>query len=335
MPAGRAELLLPLRDPDAGHHAVQRLPVDVDDPQHVAQAVGRRVGHRFPDVALVQLGVADQRDEPAARPRSEVRVDIPPCGGGKQRRGGAEADRPGREVHAVRVLGPAGVGLQAAERSQGRQVGPVQVAQQVLDGVVHRRGVRLHAHPVRGVQVGKVERRHHRDQTRARGLMPANLDPVARLPVVVRRVHDPRREPEHSLLDLLQDGRVVSDRGRRGGHVLHDGLPAGRGVRGTSSSSVCVQATVTDLAREVRARQRRERAAHAETDRPPSPLPDCAVTYWSSPRSVARVHSSPDWRTTASARARRWSTRLRALSMRSRKRSTRSATGSAPGLLRR
>ncbi len=77
VPARGAELLLPLGDPDPGHDPVQRLPVHVDDPHHAAEAVGGRVGDGLPDVALVQLGVADQRHEPAARPGPEVRVDVP------------------------------------------------------------------------------------------------------------------------------------------------------------------------------------------------------------------------------------------------------------------
>ena len=35
--------------------------------------------------------------------------------------------------------------------------------------------------------------------------MPADLDPVAGVAVVVGRVDDPGREPEHALLDLEQD----------------------------------------------------------------------------------------------------------------------------------
>ena len=225
VPAGRAQLLLPLRDPDTGHHPVQRLPVHVDDPQHVAQAVGGWVGDCLPDVPLIEFGVTDDRDEPAARPGAEMRVHVAAGRGGEQRRGRAEADRAGGEVDAVGVLGPARVGLQPAERAQRGQIGPVQVAQQILNGVVDRRGVRLHTDPVWRIQVGEVQRRQYGDEAGARGLMTADLDTVASLPVVVGCVDDPGREPQHPLLDLVQDGRVVSDRRRRGGHVLHAAAP--------------------------------------------------------------------------------------------------------------
>ena len=67
VPAGGLELPAPLVDPDAGHDPVQRLAVEVDQPHHVAEPGGGRVGDRLPDVPLVQLGVADERDEPGVR----------------------------------------------------------------------------------------------------------------------------------------------------------------------------------------------------------------------------------------------------------------------------
>ena len=74
-----------------------------------------RVGDGFPDVALVQLGVADQSDE-AGRPlRAEVGLDVAAGHGREQRRDRAQADGSGREVGDVGVLRPRRVGLQAAE----------------------------------------------------------------------------------------------------------------------------------------------------------------------------------------------------------------------------
>ena len=218
VPAGGLELPAPLVDPDAGHHPVQRLPVEVDEPHHVAEAGGRRVGDRLPDVALVQLGVADQRDEPGVRAG-------PKCASTYRRvtaaNSGAAAPRPDRaggEVDLVRVLGPRRVRLQPAAGPQPRQVRPVQVAQQVLDRVEHRRGVRLDRHPVLGVQVGEPERGHRGDQGGAGRLVPADLHPVAGVPVVVGRVHDPGGEPQHPPLDLVEDVEVV---------LVH-GTPSGR-----------------------------------------------------------------------------------------------------------
>jgi hypothetical protein len=53
-----------LRDLDVGDHPVQGLAVDVDDPQDLAEAGDHRVDHRLPDRALVELGVAHERDLP-------------------------------------------------------------------------------------------------------------------------------------------------------------------------------------------------------------------------------------------------------------------------------
>ena len=49
-------------DRDIRHDPVERLPVDVDDPQHLAELRDQRVDDRLPDRALVELGVADERD---------------------------------------------------------------------------------------------------------------------------------------------------------------------------------------------------------------------------------------------------------------------------------
>ena len=154
---------------------------------------GGRVGDGLPDVALVELGVADQRDEAAAGPGAEVGVDVAAGGGGEQRRGRAQADRAGGEVDLVGVLGAGRVGLQAAAGAQLRQVGAVEVAEQVLDRVEDRRGVRLDRDPVRPVEVGEVQRGHRGDQRGAGRLVAADLDPVAGVAVVVGGVDDPGR----------------------------------------------------------------------------------------------------------------------------------------------
>ena len=155
--------------------------------------------------------VADQRDEAAARAAAEVGVDVPAGGRREQRRGRAEADGAGGEVDSVRVLRPARVGLQPAKRAQRGQVGAVQVAQQVLDGVIDRRRVRLHAHPVRRVQVREVQRGHDGHQARAGGLMTADLHAVTGVALMVGGVHDPRGQPQDALLDLGEHRRVGRD----------------------------------------------------------------------------------------------------------------------------
>ena len=86
--------------------------------------------------------------------------------------------------------------------------------------------------------------------------MTADLDAVAGVALVVGGVDDPGRQPQHALLDVLQDRGVVADRGRRGGTFSMLRLPLELGRRGPHRPRCAVQATVTDLAGEVRARQR-------------------------------------------------------------------------------
>ena len=70
LPARRLELPLELVRLDDRDDAVEALPVQVDDPEHVAEPAGLRLDDRLPEVALVELGVAEQGDEPAARCRA-------------------------------------------------------------------------------------------------------------------------------------------------------------------------------------------------------------------------------------------------------------------------
>ena len=173
VPSRVGEELHQLVDLHARDDAVQALTVDVDDPHHVAEPLQRRVGDGFPDVPLVQLGVAHQSDE-ARRPlRAEVRLDVAPGHGGEQRRDRAQPHRSGREVGDVGVLRARRVGLQAAQRAQLRQVGPVELTGQVLDGVEHGRGVGLHGHLVVAVEMTEPERGHDADHRRRAGLVPA------------------------------------------------------------------------------------------------------------------------------------------------------------------
>ena len=137
LPAGGGEHALQPAGRHARHHPVQGLPVEVDDPDHLAQAGDHRVLDCLPDRALVQFGVAEQRVLPSGAGVAEAR-DIAAGDRAPHRGGGADADRTRRVVHRVGVLGAAGVALQTAEGPQRGQVGGVQLAEQVVDGVQHR-----------------------------------------------------------------------------------------------------------------------------------------------------------------------------------------------------
>jgi hypothetical protein len=217
LPAGRLEHVRPAAEGDVRHHPVERLAVQVDHPQHLAELRHAGIRDRLPDGALVELGVAHERDLPASGGNVEAVVlevaarDRPP-----DRRGRADADRAGRVVHRVRVLGAARIALESPEGPQRLEVGPLERAEQVVDRVQHRRGVRLDRHAVLGAQLGEPERGHQADHRGARGLVAADLHAGAVLAHAVGVVDDRRGEPQHAALDRPQ--RVeIRRRGRRRG----------------------------------------------------------------------------------------------------------------------
>ena len=118
VPAGRLEHAGQAAGRDVRHHAVERLAVEVDHPHDLAELGHHRVGHRLPDRALVELGVADQRDLAAADRDVEVPGHVAVGERAPHRRGRADADRPGRVVDRVGVLGPRRVRLEPAELAQ-------------------------------------------------------------------------------------------------------------------------------------------------------------------------------------------------------------------------
>ena len=193
---------------DVRHHAVQRLAVEVDDPHDLAQMGDHRIGDRLPARALVELGVAEQRDLAAAARHLEVPGHVAVRERAPDRRRRADADRAGRVVDGIGVLGAARVGLQPAVLAQRREVAAVQPAQQVVDRVQHRRRVRLDRHAVGRLQVREPQRRHQAHHRRAGGLMAADLHArlVGAHPVGV--VHDRRGQPQHATLDAVQRREV-------------------------------------------------------------------------------------------------------------------------------
>ena len=205
LPAGGLEHSREPAEGDVGHHPVERLPVEVDDPQDLAEPRHPRVRDRLPHGALVQLGVAQQRDLAAARRRLEpVMLEVPARDRRPDRRGRPDADGAGGEVDRVRVLRPAWIALQPAERAQRLEVGLLEQPQQVVDRVQHGRRVRLHRHAVLGAQLGEPQRGHEAHHRRARSLVAAHLHAGAVLAHPIRVMHDRGREPEHAPLNGLE-----------------------------------------------------------------------------------------------------------------------------------
>jgi hypothetical protein len=91
---------------------------------------------RLEDVALVELGVADQRHHAAGGTigrRKLLQPHIVLHDRGEQRHRDAEADRAGREIDVVVVLGARGIGLRAAEAAEALELLARLMAEQILD----------------------------------------------------------------------------------------------------------------------------------------------------------------------------------------------------------
>ena len=91
------------------------------------------------------------------------------------------------------------------------------LAEQILDGVEDRRGVRLDRDAVLRPQHAEIERRHDGGERGRRRLMAADLQPVGVLAQMVGVVDGPARQPQHLAFEFAEDGEVGGgDRGRLG-----------------------------------------------------------------------------------------------------------------------
>ena len=118
LPADRQEEVLDLLEQAVGDHTVEALAVIVDDPPEVPHVVLPALQQRLEDVALVELGIAHDRDHAAGRAlvgRELVEAHVVLDHGGEERHADAEPDRAGGDVDVVAVLGARRVALRAAE----------------------------------------------------------------------------------------------------------------------------------------------------------------------------------------------------------------------------
>ena len=229
LPADRLEEVLDLLEQPVGDHTVQALAVIVDDPPEVADIVLPALQQRLEDVALVELGIAHDRDHAAGRAllgRQLVEAHVVLDHRGEERHADAEADRAGGDVHVVAVLGPRRIALGAAKGPEALELGPGLVAEEVLDRVEHRARVGLDRDAVVRPQHVEVERRHQRRHRGAGGLVAAHLEPVPRGPQVVRVVDHPGRQPQHLALECVEAGERLRRDGRFVHELAHGASPA-------------------------------------------------------------------------------------------------------------
>ena len=181
------------------HHGIETLAVVVDHPPGVAQAVLPPLQQRLEDIALVHLGIADQRDHPPLGPvlHPAMGRDVILHQRGEQRLRHAEADRAGGEIDVVGILGARRIGLRALVAAEILQSVAGLMPEQILDGMKHRARMRLDRDAVLRPQHREIQRRHDIGE-RGRGrLMAADLEAVDIGPDVIGVVDRPRRQPEH------------------------------------------------------------------------------------------------------------------------------------------
>ena len=120
VPAEIAEQILVTLPQPFAHHGVEALPVVIDDPPAIAQALLPAFEDGLENIALVELGVAKQRDHAAFRPRLSISYLAPAVGAHvilrqrrEQRLRHAQAHRAGGEIDVVGILGARRIGLRA------------------------------------------------------------------------------------------------------------------------------------------------------------------------------------------------------------------------------
>ena len=159
------QLLVTLPEPLA-YDGIEALPVVVDHPPAIAQPLFPALQQRFENVALVELGIAGERDHAALAPARApaMRADIVLHERGEERLSDAKADRSGGKVDIVGVLGPRRIGLGAAIAAEVFESFLRLLSEQVLDRVVGRRRMRLDRNTVFGPEHAEIERRKDRDE---------------------------------------------------------------------------------------------------------------------------------------------------------------------------
>ena len=187
---------------------IETLPVVVDDPPQVRHLVLPRLEQGLEDVPLVKLRFARERDHAAGR-RPIVGKALEPHvvlhQGGKAGHRDAEPHGTCRKVDVVTVLRTRRIRLRAAKGPKPLELVARLLAEEVLDGMKDRAGVRLDGDAIPRPEHFEVERRHQRRDRGTRRLVASHLQPVARRAEVIRLVNHPDREPEHFVLDRSQD----------------------------------------------------------------------------------------------------------------------------------
>jgi hypothetical protein len=228
LPAHVPEQALEPAEQPVRHHRIQRLAVIIHHPPDIADVMFPAFQQGFVDVALVQLGVAGDRDMSGAglggiHEAVGPHIVLHQRGEAGQRH--SEPDRAGGKVDFRAVLGAGGVGLGAAELPQAGHLFDGLAAEQVVDGVQHRPGMRFHGDPVLRAENFKIQRGHDRGDRGATGLVAADFQAVAVGAQMVGVMDHPGGQPEQFLLHRRQRVQGFPTRFDRP-HLVHGGSVA-------------------------------------------------------------------------------------------------------------
>ena len=155
----------------------------------------------------------------------------------EQRLRHAEAHRAGGEIDVVGILGARRIGLRALVAAKIFELFAGLAAEQILDGVKIRRGVRLDRDAVLRPQAVEIERRHDGGERGRRGLMAADLQAVAVLAQMVGVVDGPGRQPQHLALELGRIAKSLIGRSRVQRGRCHGDFPSAAHSSSTVSNS--------------------------------------------------------------------------------------------------
>ena len=176
----------------------------------LAESARCRVEDRLPDVALVELGVAEQRDEaPAGVAAAEVRLDVAVGQRAEQRRRRSRG-RPSRSSSRPGTDPSCGSGRPGARRSRAASSGSGASRRPSRYSIACSTGEACGLTETRSsaLEIARTRARSSADHRRRRRLVAADLERVRRRPLAVRVVDDPHRQPQHAPLDLGEGGQL-------------------------------------------------------------------------------------------------------------------------------
>ena len=211
VPAEIAEQVLIALPQTFADDRVEALPVVIDDPPAISQALFPALEHGFENIALVELGIAQKGDHTAFRP-----LDTPAVGAHiilRQRRKqglrNAKTDGASRKIDVVGIFGARRIRLRAFIAPEVFELLACLAAEQILDRVKIRRSMRFDRDTILRPQSMEIKRSHNRRERRRRCLVTTDFQPIGVATNMISVVDCPSREPQHFALKLGEYGMIL------------------------------------------------------------------------------------------------------------------------------